>query len=972
MKKIIAILAFVVAVLSLSAQNKLLYYSGGNVIYTKTIENIDSVSFLSTGTSTAYTNISSETPFSFPVMGIDSIVLYIASLDGEEPQQQDDGDWIYINYTNGGAVGVVNPWSSRGITVTCNGEDVVVNALSGTEDRTIVVTGTTADGSLTISSDNKFDLRLNGASITNPTGAAINVLSDVRVKLILEDGTTSSLADGSTSEFKAAFLCEGSIEVYGNGTLNVAGNKQHGINSDAHINVYTGTINVTSAVKDGIHANNFRLYGGNVTVSGFGGDGIEAEYGSVEHADQGTIKLMGGSLNMTVANADCKGLKCDTLTIQGGTHNLTASGAQTKAIKSTMVYVAGGNTTITASGAAVVTAGDPSYCTGIKATEMYVTNGELTITCPSSNDGARAISTDNLFSMNGGTITLSVAGNGGSYTNTSNVADTYSATCIKSDVSVDIYGGTLDLTCSGTDSKGISCDNVVNLNEGTFTFRATGSDSKAVKADQTLNINDGTFTVTCSGVDSKGFSSDGILDVEDGNITMTLSGNASKGFKADQNMLVAGGSINVTASGSTVVTNSDPSYCIAIKGNTTNINGGEITVNCTSTNTGGRAISADGVLTINGGTMNFTTAGSGTTITTSDGYSPVCIKADGDAYIYGGTIICSSSGKGGRGIKVDGALVIGQSGAADNLLNIEITTSGTAVNSSSDGGWGGSSSSSYSGNPKGIKCLGNLTINSGRVAVYSNQEGIESKTAIYVNGGIIEVNSKDDGLNAGVKSPASGYLEINGGKLWIYARGSDALDCNGARTVINGGLIIAGGSGHEQAVDCNLGETQGNTLEINGGTLLAFGGTMGAWSQSMGGGGFPGGGSSSSSAAPTMTNQKYLLNSSSSGGGYPGGGSSSSSTSITSTIVIKDASNNTILIYKGPTVSGNGWETNYGTGTKPPGGGNEFGFSSPDVQSGNYSIYTTATISGGESWHGFYTGATATTSGTATSVTAKP
>lgn len=922
MKKIIAILAFVVAVLSLSAQNKLLYYSGGNVIYTKTIENVDSVSFLSTGTSTAYTNISSETPFSFPVMGIDSIVLYIASLDGEEPQQQDDGDWIYINYTNGGAVGVVNPWSSRGITVTCNSEDVVVNALSGTENRTIVVSGTTSDGSLTISSDNKFDLRLNGANITNPTGAAINVLSDVRVKLVLEDGTTNSLADGSTSEFKAAFLCEGSIEVYGNGTLNVAGNKQHGINSDAHINVYTGTINVTSAVKDGIHANNFRLYGGNVTVSGFGGDGVEAEYGSAEHADQGTIKLMGGSLNMTIANADCKGLKCDTLTIQGGTHNLTASGAQTKAIKSTIVYIAGGNTTITASGAAVVNDGDPSYCSGIKATNMYVINGELTVTCPSSNDGARAISTDNLYSMSGGTVTLSVAGNGGSYTNISNVADTYSAACIKSDVSVDINAGTLNFTCSGTGSKGISSDGNINVNGGI--------------------------------------------------ITMTLSGNASKGFKADEIMTVNDGTINVTASGTTVVTNSDPSYCIAIKGNTTNINGGEITVNCTSTNTGGRAISSDGVLTINGGTMNFTTAGSGTTITTSDGYSPVCIKADGDAYIYGGTIICSSSGKGGRGIKVDGALVIGQSGAADNLLNIEITTSGTAVNSSS-GGWGGSSSS-YSGNPKGIKCMGNLTINSGRVAVYSSQEGIESKTAIYVNGGVIEVNSADDGLNAGVKSPASGYLEINGGKLWIYARGSDAIDCNGARTVINGGLIITGGSGHEQAVDCNLGETQGNTLEINGGTLLAFGGTMGAWAQSMGGGGFPGGGSSSSSATPTMTNQKYLLNSSSSGGGYPGGGSSSSSsTSITSTIVVKDASNNTILIYKGPTVSGNGWETNYGTGTKPPGGGgSEFGFSSPDVQSGTYSIYTTATISGGESWHGFYTGATATTSGTATSVTAKP
>ena len=911
MKKIVILLALTMSVLALSAQNKLLYYSGGNVLYTRDIVNVDSVSFLPTGTSSAYTNINGETPFSFPVMGIDSIVLYMPSLDGDEPQQ-DDGDWIYITYTNGGEVGVVNPHSN--VHVNSNGEYVTVDGLEA--DYTVVVAGTTTNGALRINSNGGFNLRLNGANIASDTCPAINVVTDTRVNLTLVDGTVNTLSDGSASPYKAALLCEGSIEVYGNGTLNVAGNRQHGINSDAHIRINSGTINVTSAVKDGIHANNFRLYGGNVSVSGFGSDGIEAEYGSADHADQGTIKLMGGSLTMTVANEDCKGLKCDTLTIQGGTHNLTASGAQTKAIKSTIVYIAGGNTTITASGAAVVTDGDPSYCSGIKATNIYVTNGELTITCPSSNDGARGISTDGLFSMSGGTLSLSVAGNGGSYTNTSNVADTYSAACIKSDVSADINGGTLTFTCSGTGSKGISSDGNINVNGG--------------------------------------------------NITVTLSGGASKGFKADEIMTVNDGTINVTASGTTVVTNSDPSYCIAIKGNTTNINGGEITVNCTSTNTGGRAISSDGVLAINGGAMHFATAGNGATITTSDGYSPVCIKADGDAYIYGGTIICSSSGKGGRGIKVDGALVIGQSGAADNLLNIEITTSGTAVNSSSGGGWGGSSSSSYSGNPKGIKCMGNLTINSGRVAVYSNQEGIESKTAIYVNGGIIEVNSKDDGLNAGVKSPASGYLEINGGKLWIYARGSDALDCNGARTVINGGLIIAGGSGHEQAVDCNLGETQGNTLEINGGTLLAFGGTMGAWSQSMGGG------SSSSSATPTMTNQKYLLNSSSSGGGYPGGGSSSSSTSITSTIVIKDASNNPILIYKGPTVSGNGWETNYGTGTKPPGGGSEFGFSSPDVQSGNYSIYTTATISGGESWHGVYTGATATTSGTATSVTAKP
>lgn len=967
MKKIIAILAFVVAVLSLSAQNKLLYYSGGNVIYTKTIENIDSVSFLPTGTSTAYTNISSETPFSFPIMGIDSIVLYIASLDGDEPSQQDDGDWIYINYTNGGAVGVVNPWSSRGITVTCNGEDVVVNALSGTEDRTIVVAGTTADGSLTISSDNKFDLRLNGANITNPTGAAINVLSDVRVKLVLEDGTTNSLADGSTSEFKAAFLCEGSIEVYGNGTLNVAGNKQHGINSDAHINVYTGTINVTSAVKDGIHANNFRLYGGNVTVSGFGGDGIEAEYGSVEHADQGTIKLMGGSLNMTVANADGKGLKCDTLTIQGGTHNLTASGAQTKAIKSTMVYVAGGNTTITASGAAVVTAGDPSYCTGIKATEMYVTNGELTITCPSSNDGARAISTDNLFSMNGGTVTLSVAGNGGSYTNTSNVADTYSATCIKSDATVEIYSGTLDLTCSGTDSKGISCDNVVNLNGGNYTLKATGTDSKAVKADVTLNVNNGTYTVTCSGQDSKGFSCDGTINVVGGDITLTMSGKAAKGFKSDVAFVMNDGTITANISGATLVSGTDASNSVAVKSSgTLTINGGTISATATTASGGAKGLSSVGNMTISGGNITITTAGAGATLSGSgtsctDGYAPCCIKSEGNITILAGIINCSSTGKGGKGIACDGILTIGTANADNNLIDIDVMTSGAPVNASSGGGpggggfpgqpGGGSSSDYWKGLPKGIKAVGNIVINSGHVSSYCAQttgdptgEGIESKDGIYINGGFIEANAYDDAINC------ASHIEVNGGYVWAYSRGNDAIDCNGAYSQYNGGVVIA--AGKEEAIDANcdgMGGTQGHLI-INGATIIAYRASSG---------GMGGGGGMALLDSPTYQNgQKYLAPTFSAGSKY----------------CIKNSSSNTVLIYQHPSsISGSGFMTD--SGLRDTNNGSKatvnYVFTSPNVTSGTYTMYTNPTINGTANWHGIYVGASATTSGSGTSLTAQ-
>lgn len=958
MKKLLVFLVFVLAVLSISAQNKLLYYSGGNVIYTKAIENVDSVNFSTSGTSTAYTNLN-ESSFSFPVMGIDSIVLYIESQDNTDPEEVEDGDWIYITYNNGGTVSVINPWADNGITVTCTGEDVVVNAASGTEDRTIVLAGTTTDGSLIINSDNWFNLRFNGASITNPTGSAVYVPSDVKVKMTIVDGTTNTLADGSSSTQKAALLCEGSIEVYGNGTLNVAGYYQHGINSDAHINMYAGAINVTAAVKDGIHANNFRLYGGNLSVSGFGGDGIEAEYGSTTHANEGTVKIMGGSLNMTVATADCKGIKCDTLTIQGGTIDITASGDQTKAIKSTIVYVAGGTTTITASGATVVTDGDPSYCSGIKATNMYVTDGELNVTCPSSNDGGRAISTDNLLSVSGGTITLSVAGNGGSYTNTSGVADTYGAACVKSDVSVEVYGGTLDITCSGTDSKGISCDNVITLSGATYTLKATGSDAKAVKCDNILNINDGTIAVTCSGQDSKGFSCDTTINMNGGEVTFTLSGKAAKGFKSDVAFIMEDGTITANVSGATLVSGTDASNSVVVKSSgTITINGGTLTATCTSASGGAKGLSSVGDMAINGGDITITTAGAGATLSGSgtsctDGYAACCIKSEGAMTILGGTINCSSTGKGGKGINCGGILTIGTANADNSLIDIDVMTSGAAVNaSSSSGGMGGGTTSDYwKGLPKGIKSVGNIVINSGHVSSYCAQttgdptgEAIESKDGIYINGGFVEANSYDDAINC------SNHFEMNGGYVWAYARGNDGIDCNGAYTYFNGGVVIVAGT--EEAIDANsdgMGGTQGHLI-INGSTIIAYRASSG---------GMGGGGGMALLDSPTYQNgQKYLSPTFSAGSSY----------------CIKNSSSNTVLIYQHPSsISGSGFMTN--SGIRPPGGGGSssgsYVFTSPNVTSGSYTMYTSPTITGTANWHGFYVGATASTSGSGTSLTAQ-
>ena len=216
-------------------------------------------------------------------------------------------------------------------------------------------------------------------------------------------------------------------------------------------------------------------------------------------------------------------------------------------------------------------------------------------------------------------------------------------------------------------------------------------------------------------------------------------------------------------------------------------------------------------------------------------------------------------------------------------------------------------------------------------------EGIESKDSIRINGGAVEVNTYDDGINA------TNWLCFSGGKVWVNSRNNDALDCNGTNVTFSGGLIICVGA--EQAVDVDLGERQGRSLIISGATVLARGGNMGVFSMN-------------NSASPTMLNgQKYLRTSYSYG----------------NTLVIKNNNQQTVCVFKHPTLSGSGFDAGTSdSGAKPPGGNStSFIFTSPSVTAGNYTVFSSATISGGSSWHGYYTGATVTTSGNGTSISAQ-
>lgn len=580
---------------------------------------------------------------------------------------------------------------------------------------------------------------------------------------------------------------------------------------------------------------------------------------------------------------------------------------------------------------------------------------------------------------------------------------------------IQVSGGTINITCTSAGVKGMGCDSTINIGGGNITINMSGADSKGISGNSNVYITDGTVNVTVSGNQSKGIKADGGMSITGGQVTVNANGtyvvssgdiSYCTGMKADGNVVIGGGTVNVTCS-----TNNAGGKCISADRNVT-INGGTITLSALGTSgtytatsgtksyttvgiksnanvtinggnitmtVGGKGISVDTNFIMNGGDVHITTSGagavtSGSGTSATDGYCSAGVSTDGNVYIYGGTINCTSTGKGGRGFKVDGTFNVGTVGGDDDLIHVYAKTSGAAVNASSSGGGmpgGGSSSDYWKGLPKGIKVTGSIHINSGHVNAFCAQtsgdatgEGIESKDSIIINGGYVESNSYDDAINA------SNYIQINGGYIWAYARGNDAIDCNGAensggggwggssnsvRTIeITGGTVIA--SGTEVGVD-DCGD-RGGYISATNCTFVLIGGNMGV-----------------TEATPQLTGQKLLnISGSSSGGGYPGGGGTSGGLSTAqSGFTIKNSSGTEIMTFKWPTVStGQSGFEDTTAGAKPGPGSSSSGIyvSTPQVQTGSYTVYKSPTITGGTSWHGLYTGATST-GGTTSTVSAQ-
>jgi Carbohydrate-binding domain-containing protein Cthe_2159 len=262
-----------------------------------------------------------------------------------------------------------------GTTATASGEGVRVDGatVTITAPGTYRLSGTLA-GQVVVDSSGTGDVRLvlDDATITSSTTSAVAVMAADEAVVILADGTTNSLTDGSSygdgaGEANAALYSAADLTVAGDGALTVTGNADDGIGAQDGLVISSGSVTVT-AVDDAIRGKDYvRIEGGTVNATGTAGDALKSD--NAEEADRGYVAVLGGTVT---ARAGDDGIAAATdAVVGGGTLTISAQGDGIHGDVS--ATVGGGTTTVRESGE------------GLEAKVITIAGGTLDIT--SSDDG---------------------------------------------------------------------------------------------------------------------------------------------------------------------------------------------------------------------------------------------------------------------------------------------------------------------------------------------------------------------------------------------------------------------------------------------------------------------------------------------------------------------------------------------------------------------------------------------------------
>lgn len=359
----------------------------------------------------------------------------------------------------------------------------------------------------------------------------------------------------------------------------------------------------------------------------------------------------------------------------------------------------------------------------------------------------------------------------------------------------------------------------VILEEGTVNSLADGEDGShkgALVCKGHLEFK-GKGGLAVSGNTSHAVYAKEYVEMED--CSLTIDRAVKDGINCTQYFLLKSGSLEISGTGDDGIQTDfkDASDREAEDTGSITVMGGTLNVSVTAV--AAKGLKAEGDVIVSGGEITAEVKGKGKWDSEkSKTKASSCISADGNCSISSGKLNLTATGSGGKGISCDGKLVI-DGGDITVLTSGGIFA---YVNGKEYDGYTGNTDrldSDAKSSPKGMKADTEITINGGRISVTTTGcggEGIESKGILTINDGDINVRSYDDAINS------SSHMYIKGGDITVVATDNDGLDSNGNLYLMGGTVRAFGAGSPECGIDANEEEgytvifTGGTLLAVGG------------------------------------------------------------------------------------------------------------------------------------------------------------
>lgn len=338
-----------------------------------------------------------------------------------------------------------------GDSATASGHNAAAVSVDGstitiTASGTYVVSGTLTDGEIVVAADGAdVHLVLNGASITNADGPAIDVRDAGSAVLVLARGSDNALADGAayadTGEDAATAALFSSdtltLTLTGTGSLTVTGAYKDGISSKNGLAV-TGSPTITvNAADDGLRGKDWLLIdGGTLTVTA-GGDGLKSSEDDDE--TKGFVALGGATVSVTAGD---DGVTATTdVTVEGTNLTIAAGGGQASATVQTQP---GPDQTDSASSSDDTTAKPKGIAAGVSYTQ-----DSGTVRIDAADEGVQAA----FVNVGGGVLTVDSGDDAINASNGDHTIEGYESADSESDDGsvLTISGGQVQLDYAGSD-----------------------------------------------------------------------------------------------------------------------------------------------------------------------------------------------------------------------------------------------------------------------------------------------------------------------------------------------------------------------------------------------------------------------------------------------------------------------------------------------------------------------------------------